>query len=728
MRVIACLLILVAAASGIYTYYVYAADHNWDETFHVKSSLVSPSECLTEEGYAYATDHPSIKRHVYRWVLGKIGVHDINIPDVDYSRTEKWNIEAGRVPSMGIVIPLRITNAAFVVAALVLVFFTALLVLRDAYLSLAVVVPLLLSGHIAPGVVAYIGCDAILAFTLALSLFVLVALVQRGIASSLAGTLMLGVTGALALSTKFNGGLVIVAFCVYLVLVNRGIDRLFKPFIAATLCAAVFVLLNPVVRGGGIDWALGVAWDMLGRRRYIWQSQYAEFPLSRAALVARFFPWAAFLLPLAGALVRLRKEKWALPVSVWSAVLVLGTLASVNRTYARYYLPVEMAAFFISGAAAWRLVAMSRAQAAARKEDDRPRRYGIGLACGAASALILATAAAVFVPLGDARLRAGSVVGKARLFYRQSAAYYGFAEPVKAREAASLLKLAGAAPPSGQQEGGEVVLGTLARRALTLVLLIAAATGAFLAGRAALANGWLAAAALFPFAWSQLVDSRYLSLSLSEGLLICFASALVGVLAKSHAGHGKLGWRQVTVCALAVSGACAASPGGIFLAAAAAAWVSQTEGGVRKIAFAAALTLVATLLFPLLESAFWRIGARGVADWVIAIRGGALKFWTARFAETTHFLLPANECFPWWPMLPLTGAAFYAVRRERWAGLIALWLLFVLAGTILTMSSRTSVGPDVNLALSLGGGLPGLALLAQEISLNFQFKDRPGTG
>ncbi len=74
--------------------------------------------------------------------------------------------------------------------AVVLFMLSAWLILDNAWLALAVSLPLVLSEHVAVGVVAYLGTDAILAFFLALTLFAWVALAMSGKAAGPAGVIL----------------------------------------------------------------------------------------------------------------------------------------------------------------------------------------------------------------------------------------------------------------------------------------------------------------------------------------------------------------------------------------------------------------------------------------------------------------------------------------------------------------------------------------------------------
>lgn len=728
-RDVCALIIVIALSFGVNMYYVYATGPNWDETFHVKASLHDPGEYYSAVGQGYSIDHPTLKRYIYRAVLHARGITSIKTPDVDYHQTPKWNIENGRTPQLDVVLPLRITNAVFMTAAVVLVFLTALLLLGNGYLAVLVLLPLVLSERIGIGVVGYVGCDAILAFFLALSLFVFTLLVLTGKASSLLGVLALGVVGGLATSAKFNGALVVVAFVVYLVIYNRGIDRLARPFLMTAVAVVVFVILNPVMRGGGLGWAIGIVWDMLKRRRTIWMSQYEEVSLTRFQLVARFFPYAAFVYAGFAALVALRRKKWAVPLFIWSAALVLGTLLSVNRTYRRYFLPVEMATFTAAGIFAWALLGeyLPRGVHGWHTLGGLLKKASKPAAVAVAAVLVMFTFAAAVAPWGPSRLRFGiSPVRKTLLFYRQAAAYYGFAEPLGREEVGEFVK-----PPSTGRRAANTRLprplfSSVTRWQLSFVVFLAGVVVVFLACSEVLDNRWLGLAAVLPFVWTELGEGRWRLFPASECYLFFFTAAALYVWLAACRNEGSPGWRTTFLLAVCTGGAAAAAPRGTALVAAVAVYVFLSAHKPGRILRAGLVIAVAVASYAVLEPVLWYIGAREPLDFVQGMFGGLSSHWTHKFAGRVDFLMPLLEDLPYWPLLPLGGVVLYLVRRERWALPLALYGGFAVAAAILGVSATAnSHSVDMDLALTVVAGVPALALLARHIELKVRFKEPP---
>lgn len=727
------LVLVLAATAGIYTPYVLSQSHSWDETLHVKAALHDTSDYLSGMGYVYSKDHPTLKRLIYRWVLHSRGITSIDTPNVLYKEhDEKWNIENGRVPPMEAITPLRVTNAAFMTAAVGLLFLTALMILKNGPLAALVALPLAASERIAAGVVWYIGCDAILAFFLALGVFLFVDLVQRGKASTLLGVLVLGAAGGLATSAKFNGALLVLAFMAYLAIYNTGKDRILRPLLMWAASVLVFVMLNPVVRGGGLDWTLGTIWGMLERRERIWLSQYSEAPLSRVELVARFFPYAVAVLPALSALVALRRKKWALPLVILSAVLVVGTLLSVNRTYKRYYLPIELAVFTTGGILAW---AFLKERLAGRGATWRGAlgfllRMVKPAAVAALAALVVVTSLAAFAVRTPRHLAGGSSAArpfrKAALFYRQSAAYYGLAEPLRPPEARRPSPAARPAERTQAQEDTRAMPLTLTKRVASLALFLCGMALVYLAAARLLGGRLLAAAAIAPFLWNELVASSLLMHQNSDCYLVFFTGLFLYVWFGRNGSGRARGWAKLAAAACAAGAASAASARGAGLAATAAVLVfaGGGGGGRRRLLKTGAVVAVAAVTACVLAPVFLGLSARSTFDFTQAMFAGVPSHWTARFADTTNFLLPIQECLPYWPLLPMVGVMLYAARKERWALPLAVYAAIVVARAVFCMSKTANFTPaDISLALTLAGGVPAMWLLGRQVKVNIELAE-----
>lgn len=717
------LALIIAASALVNAYYVGSPARSWDETINVKASLCDVSDYSSESGYIYSIDHPALKRYVYGAVLGACGIESITTPDVDYSKGQDWNVEHGHIPPFAVIIPMRATNAAFMTGAVVLVYLAALAALGNGWLAALAAAPLVFSERIATGAVAYLGCDAFLGFFIALALYLMVTLALRGKSTTLWGVILFGVVGGLAASAKLNGALVVVAVMLYLAVASRGPDRLLKPFIAGAVSVIIFVALNPVMRGGGLDWMFGVVWDMMARRRYIWNAQYEEFDLSRAQLVARFFPYMAFVYAMAAGGVILRHRKWFAPLAVWSATIVIGTLFSVNRTYDRYFLPIQMGTFAFAGIVTWALVSIVPRRRAAWKA---PARAATLVAAAALSVAVLMTTLAARAPFGPSRVRFGfSPAAKVKLFYRQATAFYGLERRAEREEMAVMLDIGDRQAPSGEIKPGRQLSTPLVRRVIASAFLVAGIALLWVLGARMLKSRLLALLLLIPFLWSEFSQGDFWLHSSSDCFVVFFSVlSLFFWVRAAKDGESRLG--PLILAAAFAGAAFAAAPRAVMLVAAVGAWALLSGQGMRPLRSFAVVLLVGAAAFLAAEEAIWRLGADDSLRFAQAMYSGVLRHWPARFADTTNLLIVFRECFPYWPLLPLAGAALWALRRERWAGVLALYGSFTVASAFLGRpASANRIHVDVQLALCIAAGAPGLALLARQVSLKLTLRE-PG--
>jgi hypothetical protein len=262
----------------------------------------------------------------------------------------------------------------------------------------------------------------------------------------------------------------------------------------------------------------------------------------------------------------------------------------------------------------------------------------------------------------------------------------------------------------------EPLLGTLGRRLFATAAFIAGCAFVVAAGRRALGNARLGAAVVAPFVWLEAAGLSLWTHSVSEGLLVLFASALLYLLIRVFERGGKLTWPQALVAALLASAAASSSPKGILLVAATAALCLARGRAPAALAKVVACVGLAVACYGVLEGAFWKLGSSAPLDYMLAMRAGALRYWTQRFADTTNFLLPINECFPYWGLLPLGVAVWAAARNRAWSPVLGSIAFFVVGGTVLTLPyDAVGVSTDVNLILSACAGLPALAVLSQDV-------------
>ncbi|MHC4713809.1 MAG: hypothetical protein ACYTAN_11155 [Planctomycetota bacterium] len=717
-------LALVIAASAFVNMYIYVSFpvRSWDETFHIKSSLHDVNEFSTDKGYAYATDHPTLKRLLYRYVLHAAGTTVLHTPDVDYSMGQDWNVEHGHLPPFWTIVPLRVTNALLVTAATVMIFFAALLILRNGWYAALVVAPLILSQRIAAGVVGYVGCDALLEFFLALTLLLMVALARSGKATNILGIAVLGAVSGLAASTKLNGALAVIAVMVYLAVATKGLDRLFKPLAAGAVASLVFAALNPVVRGGGLGLTFGVIWDMLGRRRYIWQAQYAQFGLTRAQLLARFFPYAAFLPPLVAAVMITRKEKWCRPLVVWGATLALGTLFSVNRTYDRYFMPVELGTFAAGGILAWAV--FRRFRGTPSKARKVTGKLAATLAAAGVALCLMTAVLAARAPWGPSRLRLGfPAAAKVRLFFRQAVAYYGLAEPLEQKDAVAAVKPGEWAPPGGEVKSPQPLFTTLTRRMIGYVFYVAGLVIIFFVGVRTLGSRALGLLLLVPFLWADFADGDFWIHAASDCYLVFFTALFLHFAVSGTLGGKGLSLRYLLLAAASAGVAVAVAPRAAALVCAATALAVLRSTGAGRVGRALLVLAVSAASYVVLEAGLWYLGCGDTLSFIHGIFRGASSHWYARF-KTIDPLIPMRDCTPWWPLVPLMAAVLFAARREKWTAPVALYGSFVAAAVIIGLpASAGRVRVDVPLAFSIACGLPALSVLSRLVKLRVNLNE-----
>lgn len=729
--------VLFAACLLNFGYFIFWNQHDVDEMYYVRSALVSPSQCEYtpgapwSRGYAYAVDHPSVQRYVYGWALRATGVTPVHGEDVDYSRPAAWNIENGRVPSMtGVVIPLRTVNALFMTAAVMLVFLAAFAVLKRPYCALLVALPLVMSEHVCLGAVAYLGTDAILAFWFALSLSLTAYMSLRSVVLTWYGALVLGAIAGLALSTKLNGALALAAYCSYSVLASRGRRRLALPVVACLACAAVFVLLNPVMRVSLSQSAQALR-DMLAVRRDIWLGDSLRWAVPRHELIVRMLPYGAFLFALAGAMLRLKKADWLPAVASWCLVVSLGTALTVNYAPKRYYVPVEIAVFFLAGVCAWTLQGEGPAGANGRR---RFRIRSVARPAGAilASVALVALALVGYVTLerwGPTRLDVSvPATGRVALFSRQAASFYGLADPLSRADIRRYVPSPGrdesshnapAAPPRSQPDS---LLDDRAQRILAAGVMALASWVIYMLAARLVSSRLIAVAVAGVFVFDQLtLGHAFASVSQSMSALSVVLCVFFLVSLRDCAGATSL--VRLVALALSCAVAMAASPSGILATAAAVLCVASWHRGKTSILLASVLLCVSLLCFPLIEQFLRYVGGTSVHEFVYAVSMGNVAFRMGPYHGLTAFATIVRDVFPFLPMAPLAAVVFSRVSGIPSKYDVATWSAITLAGVMLALPdssvpralARPQLPAAACAALALGVALPGLQYLAGQI-------------
>ena len=306
--------------------------------------------------YYYCTHHPSVTRIIYGSVLHLVGADEPLGKQYNYGATQAENEVRGNLIGYVARITLRVTNAAFTLTAMLLVFFGLLRIWPNRALAALAVVLIVLDQTFTTsfnGVIGKVGSDAVLLFMLVAFWFAWLRVARRGVS----GAVVLGVLGGLATSTKLNGSFVLVAAIAYYLVAERGWRRLLMPLALGVTSVAVFILLNPIYVGGGFRWAWMVFHDTL-TTLYKLQFETIGNPVNSRWLVTggadlklSLFPYLPFLVPATALAATVRREWWFEPTVFWSGAIIVLNLAGLVLFLPVYTVPIR-AAFLILIAAA----------------------------------------------------------------------------------------------------------------------------------------------------------------------------------------------------------------------------------------------------------------------------------------------------------------------------------------------------------------------------------------
>jgi hypothetical protein len=318
--------------------------------------------------YYYAIHHPTVTRIIYRFALHSAGIRRQPSVTYDYSLTFDENLRRGNVLPYRMRTVLRITNACFVLAALVLLFFALLRIAQTRLLAVAALVPIVYEPTLTGAfncTVGYIGADAVLMFMLVCFLCAWLAVRDKGIP----GAVILGLLAGLATSTKYSGAVVLIAAMIFYAFRERGWRRAVLPFVAGSLASIVFLALNPVYFGGGLEWAVNVFRDTISiHSRLQGKATLDAFYVSdRWELLRAYLPHVSFALPLIYALREVRRAPWFGPTALWGLSIIVGHLVVL-----RVFLPTY------AGVVRLALLVLVMSAGLARIAQWRARRRGEG--------------------------------------------------------------------------------------------------------------------------------------------------------------------------------------------------------------------------------------------------------------------------------------------------------------------------------------------------------------
>lgn len=324
-------------------HHVMSAGIHLDENTHLDRLRKSPVDFTESTDYYYAIDHPALSRWANRASLALQGVKIGEVPVVDKTRSRQWNIENGRAAPREPVMALRRSNVAVLTLALVCLYLVARRVVGGYVVPFALAAPLAIPPGIGRYVGGYILTDAYLCFFIALAALVWVLSHSSQRPGFWPRVVANGLVLGLAISTKLNAGLMLLAYMTYLTIILRGPRRWLMPLLAAAAAFAMFILVNPVMWHGGIPQWWRVISDTLSFRGKVMEMHAQMFGTAglfarTAVLVPRWYLLPLFAVPVWYA----RREKWFLPLALWAGFLIAGTIVSVNQPLPRYRMPINV--------------------------------------------------------------------------------------------------------------------------------------------------------------------------------------------------------------------------------------------------------------------------------------------------------------------------------------------------------------------------------------------------
>ncbi len=373
LRLAIYLAILLAACGAFGAYWVARARPMLDEATVVRRAYLGPWRNATYEERFYSIDWPAFARWVWRGVFTVTGWRWPEFDDAHYEFDPavplypKNLFPNGATPAdaaacpRGPVFVLRAVSAAFLASACVVLFFLARWLFKSAGAGLAAALPVLAHPAMGQWAVGYPGTDAMLIFWMVAFLAVWTAWHASGAAWTARRVLVVALVAGLAAATKINGGLLTVAFAMYMLAFGPPRRKWWLAALFAAGAFAVFVAVNPVLWQPGAGGLVRGIRDIFARRRAVMEEQ--ERFLAVAAPWVYFKARIAFaaLVPLAAyALYRARNERWMTPVAVWSAVLAAGSYVMLNRYDARLALPIDLA---LAVPAVFALISLTLSQA-----------------------------------------------------------------------------------------------------------------------------------------------------------------------------------------------------------------------------------------------------------------------------------------------------------------------------------------------------------------------------
>jgi len=347
-----------------------------DEPLWFRKAQATSAHTTDPDDRFYAIDVPGLNRWIY-WPMFRI----TGFYKVPPGEKECWSLRKGRIYFEGTVtnplwpqnvtpeqfkqwvhrrgayaprssiMALRLVNIAVYGVMLVALWWTAKAVLRSHWLALIPTASVAITPAFTTNMafVTWSGDIFVLAM-LAVTLAVWTYFHLRGNPTSRTAVIVTALMCGLTTSSKLNGVVVLFGYMAYLAIVSRGWSRLVKPAVAGAIAFAVFLAVNPVVFLFPDSYPWEVLMRMVTRRSEVvsaWVRR--EGPLPWTELVSHALFWWPLLPAAIWLFWRQRRASWFLPLALWCAFIVVGTLAGiigVQRADDEYTAPILLSLFF----------------------------------------------------------------------------------------------------------------------------------------------------------------------------------------------------------------------------------------------------------------------------------------------------------------------------------------------------------------------------------------------
>ena len=373
----AILIAILAAVLGLEVWQA-AVTPTWaiDEPLWFRKAQATSAHTADPDDRFYAIDVPGLNRWIY-WPMFRItGLYKVppgepecwSLRDgriyfeesftnprwpvnVSQEAFQTWIHRRGRYAPRSSIMALRLVNIAVYGVMLAALWYAARAALKSPWLAVLAVCPVALVPAFNVNVAFVVWSGDIFALAmLAVALAVWMRYHLKGQTASRSAILVISILCGLATASKLNGVLVLFAYLTYLAICSNGLSRLTNPLVAGLIAFATFLAVDPVV----FLYPDKAPWQVLSlmvtRRMQVaadWTRR--EGPLGWSQILSLAIFWWPLVPVAVWAFWRQRRARWFLPLALWCAFNLVGTLAGVlevNRADDEYMAQAYMALFF----------------------------------------------------------------------------------------------------------------------------------------------------------------------------------------------------------------------------------------------------------------------------------------------------------------------------------------------------------------------------------------------